>query len=396
MTIPSKPLHIALAITHLGGGGAERSTLALARGLLARGHSVDLLLLYDKIVLKQEVPAEARLFVLPRDQRASSTHILQLVRKLGLASFLHLRGRHLRHARSIAAYLDQERPDILLPTLAEAKIAALLALFFAGSRPLVVPIIRNNTMYLRRRYRVLYRSLFDPADHIVAVSYGVAESISAEVGIATDRVTTIYNPVVSKDLIAKAGEPPDHPWFSTSGPPIILTAGRLARVKDFPTLIRAFEIASRNRPLRLLILGEGSWRQRLERMVRKRGLSEFVSLPGWVDNPFAYMRRAAVFVVSSKYEGLSGVLIQALACGCPCVSTDCLSGSREILDDGRIGHLVPVGDHESLAAAIEHTLDAPPDPGLLTERAAQFSYEESISRYDALLRNLLASPGIRS
>ena len=197
--------------------------------------------------------------------------------------------------------------------------------------------MRNNIMNRKRRYRVLYRSLFDNADHIVAISSGLAESLPVGVGITADRVSTIYNPVVSKDLITKAGEPPDHPWFSTSGPPIILAAGRLSHVKDFPTLIRAFEIASRSRPLRLVILGEGTGRQRLERMVRKRGLSEFVSLPGWVDNPFAYMRRAAVFVVSSKYEGLCGVLIQALACGCPCVSTDCPFGLEKSWTMGASG-----------------------------------------------------------
>ncbi len=241
---------------------------------------------------------------------------------------------------------------------------------------------------------MLYRSLFGQADHIVAISSGLAESLPVRLGVSNNRVTIIYNPVVTKDLIAKADKPPDHPWFSVPGPPIILAAGRLARVKDFPTLIRAFEIASRNRPLRLLILGEGSWRQRLEHMIRKKGLAELVSLPGWVDNPFAYMRRAAVFVVSSKHEGLCGVLIQALACGCPCVSTDCPFGPGEVLDDGRIGPLVPVGDHEALADAIERTLDAPPEPGFLTERAQDFSHEDAISRYDALLRKLTAPPAM--
>ena len=387
-------MHVALAIPHLGGGGAERSTLALARGLLSLGYTVDLLLLQDKIVLKQEVPAEARLFVLSRNQRTSRTHILQLVRKLGLASFLLLRGPHLRHASSIAAYLDQERPHVLLPTLPDAKIASLLALFFACSRPLVVPIMRNNLMNRSRRSRILYRSLFGQADHIVAISSGLAESLPVGLGVSSNLVTVIYNPTFSKDLIAKADKLPDHPWFSVPGPPIILAAGRLARVKDFPTLIRAFEIALRNRPLRLLILGEGSWRQRLEHMIRKKGLAELVSLPGWVDNPFAYMRRAAVFVVSSKHEGLCGVLIQALACGCPSVSTDCPFGPGEVLDDGRIGPLVPVGDHQALADAIEQTLDAPPEPGLLTKRAQDFSHEDAISRYDALLRKLTAPPAM--
>ena len=390
------PFHVAFAIPDLGGGGAERVILALARGLIARGHSVDLLLFHDKIVLKEELPPEARLFKLRRDMPLSRFNYLHAARELGARTFFLLRRRHLQHALSIAGYLDREQPDFLLPGLAESKIASLVAMRFANHRPLIVPVMHSNLMNRSRRSRILYRSLLPKSHRIVTVSHGVAETVSVGLGIAPTRLTTIYNPVVSDSLLVKAADPPDHPWFSAPGPPIILAAGRLSRVKDFPTLIHAFEIAVRKRPLRLLILGEGSWRQRLERMVRKKGLTEIVSLPGWVDNPFACMRRAAVFVVSSKYEGLCGVLIEALACGCPCVSTDCPSGSREILDGGRVGPLVPVGDPAALAAAIENMLDAPPDSAVLAAAARRFTCDESILRYEVLLRQLAASSSSRS
>ena len=387
----SEPLRVALLIPHLGGGGAERSTLALARGLIARGHLIDLLLLYDKIVLKSEIPVDGRIINLRQHPRATFPQLLQVVRRMGIMSVPHLRARHLQHAFSLAAYLEQEKPDLLLPTLPDAKIAGLIARLLADFPAAIIPVVRNNIMHRKPRERALYRFLFQHADHIVAVSSGVAASVVACIGVPAGRLSTIYNPVVSDELRARARETPDHPWFSKPGPPIILAAGRLSRVKDFPTLIRAFELVSRQRPLRLLILGEGSWRQRLEHMIRVKGLNESVSMPGWVDNPFAYMARAVAFVLSSRHEGLSGVLIQALACGCPCVSTDCPSGSREILDDGRVGRLVPVGDHVALATAIERTLDAPPDPAVLTARASVFSFDASVSNYDALLRRFAPS-----
>ena len=383
-------MHVALAIPHLGGGGAERSTLALARGLIERDHSVDLLLFYDNMVLKHEVPQEARLVVLHPARQANLLHRIQLAKQPTLVAALCLRGRHLRYAASISDYLDLRQPDVLMPALAEPKIASLVALTSANPRPLLVPVFRNSMLSRSRRTRILYRSLLKNADHIVTVSDGVADGLSALASVPQDRMTTIYNPVVTPDLVAKAEDRPDHPWFLEPGPPIILAAGRLSRVKDFPTLIRAFHIASRKRPMRLIILGEGSWRKRLEKLVRKKGLDNAVSLPGWRDNPFAFMRRAALFVVSSKYEGLSGALIQALACGCAAISTDCPSGSREILDNGRIGHLVPVGDHKALADAIIRMLDTSPNSRLLQNWARRFSFEASISRYDELLRTVAA------
>ncbi|MCY4489744.1 MAG: glycosyltransferase [Deltaproteobacteria bacterium] len=143
------------------------------------------------------------------------------------------------------------------------------------------------------------------------------------------------------------------------GPPVILSAGRLSAQKDYPTLIKAFSRVAEERPCRLIILGEGRRRRRLERLLKNLGLTDRASLPGWVDNPFAFMSRAALFVLSSRYEGLPGVLIQALACGSPCVSTDCPTGPAEILRGGELGPLVPVGDPLPLAEAMTSVLERP-------------------------------------
>ena len=385
---PFRPLHVALAIPHLGGGGAERSTLAIARGLLARGHSVDLLLMHDRVDYVDEIPNQARRFLLKNNSHPRFQDLIRLCRHFGLRILPHLRPRHITQARAIAEYIDEHRPDCLVPSLASPKIASLLAIPLAGFRPAIVPIIRNNILNRRERYRILYRSLFGHADRIVAISHGVAESLTPALCIPQDRITQIYNPVVTARLHTLALEQPPHPWFDDAGPPIILAAGRLVPAKDYPTLLRAFKIVSRHRSVRLLVLGEGIQRHELEQLIANMGMQSSVALPGWTANPYAYMSRAAAFVLSSKYEGLGNVLIEALACGCPCVATDCPYGPREILDHGRYGRLVPVGDYTTLASAIESLLDAPINPVTLRARASRYSIEASVDSYEGLFQQL--------
>jgi glycosyltransferase involved in cell wall biosynthesis len=173
---------------------------------------------------------------------------------------------------------------------------------------------------------------------------------------------------------------------------VVLAAGRLTPTKDVPTLLRAFARARTVLNARLMILGEGknaeeSAERRLEliALATELGVAEDVSMPGFVDNPFAYMARASVFVLSSLWEGFGNVLVEALACGCPVVSTDSPDGPGEILDRGRYGRLVPVGDHGAMAEAILATLRAPPDPDVLRSRAAMFSVDRAVESYIAAL-----------
>jgi glycosyltransferase involved in cell wall biosynthesis len=169
-------------------------------------------------------------------------------------------------------------------------------------------------------------------------------------------VEVIFNPVITPALLEAMTAPPPHPWFAESWPPIVLGVGRLRHQKNFPALIDAFAAVKRVRDARLVILGEGPERAALESRVRAHGLEHSVALPGFVDNPYACMARAAVFVLSSAWEGLPTVLIESLAVGTPVVSTDCESGPREILRDGALGALVPVGDVHALARAITRVL----------------------------------------
>jgi glycosyltransferase involved in cell wall biosynthesis len=236
----------------------------------------------------------------------------------------------------------------------------------------------------------LLRRTFPHAASIVAVSEGVAEDILQTLRVPSEKVVTIYNPVVTPEIRELAGEPPDHPWFGDEKVPVVLGAGSLSEQKDFGTLIRSFAVVRSRIAAKLVILGEGSARFQLERLVAELGLQDDVLLPGFVRNPFGYMAQASAFVLSSRYEGLPGVLIQAMACGCPVVSTDCPSGPAEILEGGRLGPLVPMGDVGAMAHAILDMLDRPTSKEALIARADHFSLERSVAGYLDLLFGLSA------
>lgn len=213
----------------------------------------------------------------------------------------------------------------------------------------------------------------------------MADDLSRTFGIPAERIQVIYNPIVTPELRTKAQAPLEHPWFGAGEPPVILAAGPLTAQKDFLTLVRAFALVRQRRAARLLILGEGEEWRALEALAERLGLEKDVSLPGFVANPYPYMTRASLFVLSSRWEGLPGVLIEALYCGLPLISTDCPSGPREILADGRYGQLVPVGDAMALARAIERSLNDQ-KPGRSPESWRPFELDPVVNQYlDILL-----------
>jgi glycosyltransferase involved in cell wall biosynthesis len=226
----------------------------------------------------------------------------------------------------------------------------------------------------------LARWCYPWADEIVAVSEGAARDLARLTGLSPERIRVLPNPIVTPELTAMAGGPLGHPWFAPGQPPVILAVGRLAKQKDLPTLISAFASVREQRPARLMILGEGPERARLESLVESVGARDDVALPGFVANPFPYMAKAGVFVLSSAWEGMPGVLIQALACGATVVASDCESGPRELLQGGRFGRLVPVGNVPALAAAIMSTLDRPPHYAL-HEAISPYTREAAVEQY---------------
>lgn len=354
---------LAIFLPELRGGGAQRSMLKLAGGIAGRGYAVDLVLTRAEGPFLAEVPASVRLV----DLRAN---------------------RVLTSLPALARYLRREQPAALLSVL-HANIIALLAQRLVGTRTRVV-VSERNTLSRESRYYssdirmrltpFLVRRFYPWADGIVAVSKGVADDLAEIAAIPKERVRVIYNPIVTPDFRAMAHEPGDHPWFGEGEPPVILAVGRLSAQKDFSTLILAFARLRQNHVARLLILGEGEERSALESLVEQFGLEQEVSLPGFIPNPYPYMTQAALFVLSSRWEGLPGVLIEALYCGVPLIATDCPSGPREILADGQYGRLVPVGDVNALALAMESALaggvSRPP-----RESWRPFELDVAVSRY---------------
>jgi glycosyltransferase involved in cell wall biosynthesis len=341
--LDAAPPDITLFIATLTGGGAERVILCLCNEFIAKGLRVDIVVAKLVGELTGQVNPGARLIVLGASRVVFC-----------LPAYLD--------------YLHRARPAVVVSSVENSNLVAAAgrllsrhrhrliiriesALFMPSSswqRPDHWPWLLANCLLLRW------------ADRFITVSEGLSKELRRIPGLAQKSVTTIYNPVIEADFLSKAQQPlPPIAGLFENDIPIIVSAGRLHPQKDFSTLIRAFQHLRKQRPCKLLILGEGAHREVLTALARKLDVANDVVMPGFVANPIPIFRRAAAFVLASEYEGLGNVLVEALAAGVPVISTDCPFGPREVLDHGRFGKLVPVGDDKALAQAILETLSRP-------------------------------------
>jgi len=356
---------VAFLIHDLRDGGAERITVSLANGIAARGFDVDLV----------------------------------LVNKKGKASYFEsidpsVNVRSLKQARTLTSafgfrdYYNEAAPDVVISALTHINVASIIGRLMARKKPRLV-VVEHNQMsknigrkkgFVRLAYSAVPR-VYRLADLIGVVSEGVKSDFVALTGIPADRVEVLYNPVVTPELQEQSREKPDHPWFQEGEPPVILGIGRLTEQKNFPMLIRSFAAVREKRQARLMFLGQGPDQEQLEAEAMATGYGDDIIFPGFVDNPFAYMSSAAVVALSSNWEGLPTVLIEAMACGTPVVSTDCPSGPSEILEQGRLAPLTPVGDVEAFTKSLDHVLDQKPAVEPLITRANAFSLDAAVDRY---------------
>jgi glycosyltransferase involved in cell wall biosynthesis len=337
MTVLKKPKRIALFLRYLGGGGADLAMAYLAQSFFEQGFEVD--------------------FILSQSGGVHMWKIPETINIVDLGSF-----NNLLSLKGLVHYLRRERPAALLSALHFNNELAIAAKFLARVPTRVVVCeqntlsqrSQNETQFLKKLTPQIAKWFYPWADDIVAVSEGVAQDLVQVTGLPQNRFEVIYNPAVTDELAEKAKGLPDHPWFQEGEPPVILGVGKLHPQKDFPTLITAFAEVRKSRMARLMILGWGDDEavNELKNLSRDLGIEEDFALPGYVTNPFAYMARAAVFALSSRWEGLPFVLVEAMAVGTPVVSTNCESGPAEILDNGKYGTLVPVGDPQALADGI--------------------------------------------
>lgn len=356
--------HIAIYLPSLRGGGAERVMVMLANGFAVRGHRVDLVLARAEGPYLSEV--------------APNVRIVDLDKGRVLASLLPL-----------ARYLRRERPDAMLSALNHANIIAILARKLARSKARLVVSERNSLTGLGsgrkgRVFRGLMRRFYPWADGVVAVAQAGVQELVSEIGLDPARVISIPNPVDAGHYRQLAAERPDHPWLMPGQPPVILAVGRLEPQKDYPVLLSAFSRLHGRHAVRLVILGEGSQRAAIEQQTAAAGLEDSVLLAGFQGNPFGWMAACAVYVMSSRHEGFPNSLVQAMACGARVVSTDCPTGPAEILEHGKWGRLVPVGDAEALAQALEAALNDPAPPDAQS-RLTDFHPDRVVSTYERVL-----------
>ena len=356
--------HIAFFTDKLSTGGVGKMRANLSNELVSLGCKVDLVArttnspyksLFDPSVRLIEIGTTNRIFALPK-----------LVR-----------------------YLITQKPDVLISDRLRLNFLALDAKRIAMAKtkicmsvhvPLSLRLARLSPSKRKKMDKRL-RSYIPRNYSIIAVSHGVAHDLKTNLGFPADKIKVVYNPAVTKGIFEMAKEEVDHPWFKDHSLPILLSAGRFYPQKDYPTLIAAFKKVLSNTKCRLMILGDGELKQDIENLIKKEGLEEWVCLPGFQKNPYKYMARADLFVLSSKWEGLPNVLLETMALGTPIVSTDCPYGPKEILKNGELGPLVPVGDVEGLAHAIVKALNNPTPSEILKSAASRFTVENSAKNY---------------
>lgn len=306
------------------------------------------------------------------------------------ARCITLRSRHsATSVIEVARYLHRERPDALLAIKHRAIIAALRAKRLSGvDTPIsgrlgttVSAAMSGKSRWRRAHWFRAMRRYYPQLRQLIAVSQGVADDVLAITGMPKDQVCVIRNPTISEAMLVAAESAPEHPWLAPGQPPVVLGVGRLTEQKDFPTLLRAFALLLSEQDARLVILGEGGDREKLEELAKALGIVDKMALPGFQTNPWSWMRRAAVFVLSSRWEGSPNGLTEALALGTPVVSTDCPSGPRELLQAGDIAPLVPMGDAPAMAQAMTRMLRQPPDPASLIASVSDYHQDVSARSY---------------
>ncbi|HEY8290087.1 MAG TPA: glycosyltransferase [Acetobacteraceae bacterium] len=377
--LPVNPPHLSAAIYihDLSPGGVERQSLVLARELRARGIAVTLVVHQRRGELVPMIPRDLPVAVLGGKRTLSDVVTLR-------------------------RFLRQHRPDILLANVDHNNIAAALAkaVSLTSTRLIICqhnPLSQGYHETVNWKHRLVplaYRLLSFRIDGAVAVSRGIATELIRDGGIPEDKVSTIFNAVIGADFASRADAPMEagvaQMWMQQHERPVFVSAGRLVEMKDQRTLLRAFARYLDVQPARLVILGTGPLQAELEALAAELGIAEHVCFAGFVKNPLPFMRQADAFVLSSRSEGFGNVLVEALGCGTPVVSTNCPHGPADILEDGRFGLLVPPRDEAALAEAMGEILrqrDRWP-AARLRARAQVFSYGACADAYDRLFRML--------
>lgn len=359
---------IAFFLPDLRMGGAEHMMAVIASAIAKRGYIVDF------VLVKAEGPYLSHL-----DEKV---RIIDLNKKSTYLSLFDL-----------INYFRKNKPDFVLSSLDLTNMVALIARSVAKYPKYSIIRLANTQSIVSRSpikkiiEKYLIKILYPKADAIVAVSRSVSDDFKSYTNINHPSIEVIFNPIINERIIQRANEPNNHPWFNPKTVPVIIAIGRLSEQKNFSLLLQSFAKVLESTKARLIIFGEGPLRSDLENLVKELNLQDAVLLPGVVANPYNYLNNADLFVSSSNYEGLPNALVEALACECPVVSTDCQSGPREILDNGKYGILVEPSDVNGLARAILQSLNSE-KKSIPSTWLEQFTEDIIVNKYLKLLEQV--------
>src|SRR6478672_2210864 len=370
---------IAILIPSLMIGGAEKSLVKLANGLAALGWRIHLLVLSKQGPLIGDVEPNVEIVDLQSDSYRSAVVTL-------------------------ARYYRDRRPDIVLTSLYATGLASIAAKMISRHKPKVI-VGAHNSLRAKAAYPdnvkdkflliPLCRLLFPRADGLIAVSTGLALELEQLLNLKKSRIRTIYNPVVTPELASRVKCEVSHPWLDEHRAgefKTLVSVGRLVEQKGYDVLLEALSIVRRSMDCRLIIVGGGPLQGELQALADSLGLHDFVDLVGWEDNPFRYVARSDLFVLSSRWEGLANVVIEALACGCPVVATDCNYGPEEILEGGKYGGLAAVDSPVDLASkiliALRSDASSPSGDSARISRSLDFTVEAAVDHYSRYFSEL--------
>lgn len=368
MSKANRSTEIAFYLPSLRGGGAERTTLNLANGFADRGYEVDLVLV-----------------------QAEGEYLPSVSSKVNLIDFNTKRVLH--SLPKLTRYLRKKKPKAIISALHHANVICSWAVNLANTNTKTILTARdifssnqsNRNIHSKVFINLLKHSYLN-ADFVVGISKGVVNDLLSILNISDHKnFKVIYNPVINNSIDQQLNCELSHPWFYDGEPPVILAVGRLEPIKDYKTLIYAFKEVKKRRNAKLIILGEGSQRKELEDLVKSLGLSDHVMMPGFVSNPYVYMKKSALLVHSAIAEGFCNVIVEAMYCGTPIVATNGPGGPREILENGKYGSLVPVGDAKIMAKAILEALNAKFDAEILVKRAKDFEVNTILDQYQEII-----------
>ncbi|MCS4177383.1 glycosyltransferase involved in cell wall biosynthesis [Salinibacter ruber] len=378
---------IAVFGPQYGVGGAGRVCSDIGKALGRKGYEVDFLVdgnYSGDNYLEEGLPSSCRLVKLTDAQHNGAKYNPHYYYSL---------------LKSLVQYLSAQQTGILISNITKFNVLSVWAKLLSGSTFSLV-LVEHNLLSHRITGRspfltYLVRSHYPYADSVVTVSSDIKKDLCENHGVSRDRCTTIQNPLNIDSIRSKSGEEVDHGWLRSEAP-VVLGVGRFVEQKQFSVLLEAFALLTRQLEVRLVLAGDGPLREELQELTSELGIEEQVDFLGFVSNPYKYMQKADLLAISSHYEGFGVVATEALACGTPVASTDCPGGPSDILEEGKYGELVDVGDARGLADAMHRVLNDPPKSERLVERAKSYRVDKVADRYDEVIQRVGGGYGTRA